>query len=110
MQSSKVNMKKLSTIGIIISFLIMLVGIIEFFVYGVNNSIILILMSFAALISSLNMRAEKDRPIMRFAIGFFIVLALFSQAILIHNQYFAMVGFLAFIIFLVDYVKQSKHM
>jgi hypothetical protein len=108
MQSSKVNMKKLSTIGIIISFLIMLVGIIEFFVYGVNNSIILILMSFAALISSFNMRTEKDQPIMRLAIGLFIVLALFSQAVLINNMYFAIIGLIAFIIFIVDYVKQSK--
>jgi hypothetical protein len=110
MRSSKVNMKKRGTIGIIISVLMILIGIIGLFVYGMNSLVILILISFAALISSLNMRAEKDRPIMRFAIGLFIVLALFSQAILIHNQYFAMVGFLAFIIFLVDYVKQSKHM
>jgi hypothetical protein len=110
MRSSKVNMKKRGTIGIIISVLMILIGIIGLFVYGMNSLVILILISFAALISSLNMRAEKDHPIMRFAIGLFIVLALFSQAILLHNHYFAMGGFLAFIIFLVDYVKQSKHM
>jgi|WetSurMetagenome_2_1015567.scaffolds.fasta_scaffold711221_1 hypothetical protein len=110
MRSSKVNMKKRSAIGIIISFLMILIGIIGLFVYDVNNFVIIILIGFAALISSLNIRAEKDRPKIRFAIGLFIVLALFSQAILLHNHYFAMGGFLAFIIFLVDYVKQSKHM
>ncbi len=68
MRSSKVNMKKRGTIGIIISFLMILIGIIGLFVYGINNLVILILIGFAALISSLNMRAEKDRPIMRFAI------------------------------------------
>ena len=109
MQSTKVNMKKLGNIGILISFLIMFVGILGFFIYAYNNFIILIIMSFAALFSSINMRTQKDRPILRFTIGLCIALALFSQAILIHNQYFAILGLVALIIFLVDYVKHSKH-
>ena len=102
-------MKKLGNIGIIISFLIMFVGILGFFIYAYNNFIILIIMSFAVLFSSINMRTQKDRPILRFAIGLYIALAFFSQAILIHNQYFAILGLVAHIIFLVDYVKYSKH-
>jgi hypothetical protein len=89
--------------------LIMFVGLLGFFIYAYNNFIILIIMSFAALFSSINMRTQKDRTILRFAIGLCIVLALFSQAILIHNQYFAILGLVALIVFLVDYVKHSKH-
>jgi hypothetical protein len=108
MQSMKVNMKKLGHIGTIISFLIMFVGIVGFFAYADNNSITLIIMSFAALFSSFNMRTEIDQPILRFAVGVCIALALFSQAILMHNQYFATFGLVALVIFIIDYVKQSK--
>jgi hypothetical protein len=110
MQSMKVNMNKLGKIGIIFSFLMMLVGIVGFFVYADNYSIILIIMSFAALFSSFNMRTEKGQPVLRFAVGLCIALALFLQAVFIHNQYFAVLGLVALIIFVVDYVKQSKHM
>lgn len=113
MQIMKVNMKKLSRIGIIFSFLMMFVGILGFFVYADNYSVILIIMSFSALFSSINMRTEKGQPILRFAVGLCIALALFSLALLIQNQYFALFyalfGLISLIIFAIDYVKQLKH-
>ncbi len=112
MQNTKINMNKLGNIGILISFLMMFVGILGFFVYADNYSIILIIMSFSALFSSINMRKEKGQPILRFAVGLCIVLALFSLALLIQNRYsalfYALFGLIALIIFAVDYVKQLR--
>ncbi len=67
-------------------------------------------MSFAALFSSIKMRAKKDLPILRFAAGLCIVLAVFVQAILIQNQYFAVLGLAVLIVFTLDYIKHLKSM
>jgi hypothetical protein len=88
----------------------MLFGIIDYFVNPYNYSITIILLSFAALFSSIKIRAKKDLPLLRFAAGLCIALALVSQAILIQNQYFAAFGFMTLLVFAVDYVKHSKHM
>lgn len=109
MQRTKVDTKRLGNMGLIIPFLLMLFGIIDYFVNPDNYSITIILLSFAALFSSIKMRAKKDLPLLRFAVGLCIALALFSQAILIQNQYFAIFGFMTLIVFAVDYVKYSKH-
>jgi Ca2+/Na+ antiporter len=75
-----------------------------------NYSITIILLGFAALFSSIKMFEKRDLPILRFVVGLCIVLALVSQAILTQNQYFLIFGFIALIVFTIDYAKHSKYM
>lgn len=110
MRRIKINTKRWGNILLVISFFIMLFGVVDFFVNPDNYSITIILLSFAALFSSIKMRAKKDLPILQFAAGLCIVLALVSQAILTQNQYFAVLGLIILIIFAIDYIKHSKYM
>lgn len=110
MENTQADMNKWSNICFIFSFLMMLISIADFFVYNGNYFISMMLVSFAALFSSIKMRAETDIPVLRFAAGLCIVVAIFSQAIIKQNQYFAISGLAILVVFAVDYFKHSKHM
>ena len=115
MQNVKTGMKKWGTIGIIFSFFVILLGIIIILANDSTtyNTISLIMMGFAAFIASFVMReerAERPMPLLRFASGICLAAAIFSQAISIKNQNFAMimyiVGFAFLILLTIDIYKK----
>jgi len=115
MQNVKTGMKKWGTIGLIFSFFVILFGIIIILANDSTtyNTISLIMMGFAAFIASFVMReerAERPMPILRFASGICLAAAIFSQAISIKNQNFAMimyiVGFAFLILLMIDIYKK----
>lgn len=94
MENVNSSMRKWGNIALIISFFGILFGIISIFRgIPVNNSIGLILVGFSALFASIVLReesTERRTPILRFASGVCIVAAVFSQAVSVKNQYFAL--------------------
>lgn len=94
MENVNLSMRKWGNIGLIISFFGILFGVISIFRgIPVYNSIGLVLVGFAGLFASIVLReerAERRTPMLRFAIGICISAALFSQAVSVKNQYFAL--------------------
>ena len=106
MQNVKRDMNKWGTIGLIFSFFVILLGIITILANDSTtyNTISLIMMGFAAFIASFVMREESaERPmlLLRFMSGFCLAAAIFSQAIFIRNQYFAMLLYGIIVVWLI---------
>jgi hypothetical protein len=105
MQNVKRDMKKWGTIGLISSFLVILLSIITILVnHSTTYTISVMLMGFGALIASFVMREESaERPmlLLRFMSGFCLAAAIFSQAIFIRNQYFAMLLYGIIVVWLI---------
>jgi uncharacterized YccA/Bax inhibitor family protein len=113
MQHVKWDMRKWGNIGLIFSLFGILIGVIGFLAYYSIYSISLIWISLGTLFASIVMREERAKrymPILRFASGICLVVAIFSQAIFIKNQNFAMimyiVGFVFLILLTVDIYKK----
>ena len=105
MQNVKTDMKKWGNICLILSFFVILLGVIAILVNAsTTHTIGVILMGFAAFIASFVMREESaERPmlLLRFASGICLAAALFSQAISIKNQNFAMIMYIVAFAFLI---------
>jgi hypothetical protein len=116
MQHVRYNMGKWGNIALISSFFGILIGVIGVLAYHSIYSISIIWISFGAYFASIVMRKESAGRRMlkfRFASGICLAAAIFSQAIFMKNQSFAMimyiVGFVFLILFTVDiYKKISK--
>ena len=114
MQSVKRDMKKWGNMCLILSFFVILLGVIAILVNASTTyTITVILMGFGAFFASIVMReesAERRMPILRFASGICLAAAIFSQAISIKNQNFAMimyiVGFAFLILLTIDIYKK----
>lgn len=98
----KWDMKKWGNIGLTFSFFLILLGVIAILVNASTTyTISVISVGFGAFFASIVMRAERRMPTLRFASGICLAAAIFSQAIAIKNQYFAMVLYVITVVWLI---------
>jgi hypothetical protein len=116
MQSTKNNTVRWRDIFIIFSFLVLFYGMFSIVTNSIKYtsdhiilSITIMLTLIGALFFSLQRRTTRHQSIMQFVAGLFIVLAIFSQAILPQNHYFVIVGLIDLIIFAANYAEKLQN-
>jgi hypothetical protein len=116
MQSTKNNTVRWRDIFIIFSFLVLFYGMFSIMTNSIKYtsdhlilSITIMLTLIGTLFFSLQRRTTRHQSLMQFVASLFIVLAIFSQAILPQNHYFVIVGFIDLIIFAANYAEKLQN-
>ncbi|MDW7728048.1 MAG: hypothetical protein SCH70_13260 [Candidatus Methanoperedens sp.] len=105
MQHAKWDKRKWGNICLIFSFFGILIGVIGLLAFHSIYSISVIWISLGAFFASIVMRGESAKRHMlkfRFASGICLAAAIFSQAIFIKNQTFAMIMYVVGFVFLIS--------
>lgn len=102
------DMKQWGNISLLLFFLGILFGLFNFFIYSGKYSILIILMSFAVLFSSIGMRRPEYSRFSKYMSGFFLSASAFSLYITTNNQYYAILAILYMLVITADDLKSSK--